>query len=430
MWFALFTRPLRSFEWERFILYARRVKYLQCVTALESSISRRNDPPPAIWKMLLVARPSIMTHILPNLQELVWAVPDAIFPYIRLFFPRTLKKLKLEVMANGMAGVEERFSRLSLLSNLMDICPALDDIKLNYQGRRYGLISEFSESICQWQFLRALHTHCITAQALNRIASFPHLETLSLEEEIHGLGTIPLTTGALPVLRRLKVIMPLEQATTILIAITHPVLESIEVTFPECDWSAWESFFTTVATSSQTLTKLVVKELSGDQNREPITAATFRTLLSLPKISHIVIRPAVRMACIDDQLIKKISEAWPHLRHLELGDGNISAHSPVTLQGLLSLVRGCPDLETLTLTLDARMDKFPLHAPPGMGACSPKLTKLRLGHSLIRNPENVALFLADVFPNLKTVEAATTGWAAALKFTELYKAVRKWPTHS
>lgn len=52
----------------------------------------------------------------------------------------------------------------------------------------------------------------------------------------------------------------------------------------------------------------------------------------------------------DDALICKISESWPRLRELSFGSHLVGDNYEITLDGIMALLRGCPDLRTLRLS--------------------------------------------------------------------------------
>lgn len=63
---------------------------------------------------------------------------------------------------------------------------------------------------------------------------------------------------------------------------------------------------------------------------------------------------------IDNRTLKKAVAAWPNIDVLVLGPSETAKTSKVTLEGLIPLVRGCPHLRTLGLTINTTL---PMEAP-------------------------------------------------------------------
>ncbi|TRM70652.1 hypothetical protein BD626DRAFT_564262 [Schizophyllum amplum] len=112
----------------------------------------------------------------------------------------------------------------------------------------------------------------------------------------------------------------------------------------------------------------------------------------------------------DDADITRLAAAWPRLRTLSLC-GASKMTPACTLASLLSLARGCPDLEELSLALDATEPPSdatntpqPADQPhaPARGRPPYRLRKLDVMRSPIcSEPEHVASFLTRYFPFLR-----------------------------
>ncbi|RPD77721.1 hypothetical protein L226DRAFT_568735 [Lentinus tigrinus ALCF2SS1-7] len=105
---------------------------------------------------------------------------------------------------------------------------------------------------------------------------------------------------------------------------------------------------------------------------------------------------------ISNELVRKMSEAWPNIITLKLSDCRYTK-SPykVTLPGLLPFVYNCPRLKELHLEVDATTLAFPHPIPeirPGFGWEQRALCELHPGYGLISDPYFVAGYIADCFP--------------------------------
>ena len=109
---------------------------------------------------------------------------------------------------------------------------------------------------------------------------------------------------------------------------------------------------------------------------------------------------------IDNNFIEAAAKSWPRLRNLKLGiDGWGSdiwgGRSDITLTGLASLARHCPDLTSLAIVIDATVVDDVLDIP----VSNTKLNALNLGDSIIQSPTPVAGYLFRIFPYLTSVYA-------------------------
>lgn len=104
-----------------------------------------------------------------------------------------------------------------------------------------------------------------------------------------------------------------------------------------------------------------------------------------------------------------MAASWPKLQHLALGSPlGWGLPSGVTLGGLHTLIKACPELEQLSLSLDASL-------PPPIPCKSNnddnlqrnrKITYLIVGDSTIEDARAVADFLYSILPNLSGIGGA------------------------
>ncbi|KAF8063944.1 hypothetical protein FPV67DRAFT_1654105 [Lyophyllum atratum] len=104
----------------------------------------------------------------------------------------------------------------------------------------------------------------------------------------------------------------------------------------------------------------------------------------------------------DNDWLADAAMAWPHLSSLIL-DSLYHETPVVTLAGLVPLIRHCPQLSHLSLTLDAKpfgRDQDDLLA----GICNRRITSLVVPYSLITDPEGVFQCLQLMFPCLTSID--------------------------
>ena len=108
---------------------------------------------------------------------------------------------------------------------------------------------------------------------------------------------------------------------------------------------------------------------------------------------------------LDDTTLSQLAICWPNMQSIALGTHwGWRQQSDVTLKGLLSLVRHCPQLESIGLVMNAITAEISSQRPGG-GVRRPKVTSLNVGDSRISDPLSVAAFLSDIFPRLLSVDA-------------------------
>ena len=119
----------------------------------------------------------------------------------------------------------------------------------------------------------------------------------------------------------------------------------------------------------------------------------------------------------DDQDIATMAASWPKLQHLQLGSPlGWGQPSGITLRGILALVKACPELKHLGLTLDAsflpsrtaselELDTEPLNAKicARTSSVNTEITYLQVGDSYIEDARAVAEFLHPIFPNVRGI---------------------------
>jgi len=99
-----------------------------------------------------------------------------------------------------------------------------------------------------------------------------------------------------------------------------------------------------------------------------------------------------------------MASAWPQLENLELIDARdillLHRIAEITLHGLISLLRLCPNLRFFDLAIDATKLDGLRGDKPGGGVCNRLIKHPKLVDSPISDPEMVARILLDILPEL------------------------------
>ncbi|KAJ7604307.1 hypothetical protein DFH06DRAFT_1487720 [Mycena polygramma] len=166
---ARLLRPIRASDWDRFRLYARRVRILTSTCYDEVLVSN--------VLQLSVSLPGTM---FPNLQALSWQHSGNEFYHIHLFLCPTLTAISFHLSSDSAS---------SFLSLLPVKCPRLTKVTIRTLNSGYDsrVISEFVGSL---QGVQESSVDCLEQDILENISHLPTLKSLSLR-------TLPTYTGSL-----------------------------------------------------------------------------------------------------------------------------------------------------------------------------------------------------------------------------------------
>ncbi|KAF9238221.1 hypothetical protein BU15DRAFT_62634 [Melanogaster broomeanus] len=134
-----------------------------------------------------------------------------------------------------------------------------------------------------------------------------------------------------------------------------------------------------------------------------------------------------RLTCLKlETLCYEIAAAWPLLETLDLSIRECGWELPpkLTLQGLIPLLRGCPNLALLGVVVDARILPPPSARLPGAGVRNMSLESLWLADSVITRPSLVAAFLSAVAPNVEQIVSWNTPLLSGKSGKDKYR--KKW----
>jgi hypothetical protein len=321
----------------------------------------------------------------------------------------------------------------SLFNAILTHVPNLVTLDLGTgKGLPFRECSELSQSICGLKSLQRLTTGSLVldTDSILHLASLPYLQTVQLPNSasnvlqslselsshpFSGLQCLQMSTSTLKpwpaFLERLKP----HHLRTIRLDCTHlpstedihefflalsdspsqPHMHSVHLTQP---WSSLPSLAPKVATGLVVDFWILAPLLVFDN----LTKLDFTLACSLS---------------FDDQDIATMAASWPKLQHLQLGSPlGWGQPSGITLRGILALVKACPELEHLGLTLDAsslpyrtaselELDTEPLNAKicARTSSVNTKITYLQVGDSSIEDARAVADFLYPIFPNVRGI---------------------------
>ncbi|KAJ7666757.1 hypothetical protein DFH06DRAFT_1384116 [Mycena polygramma] len=374
--FRLIRAPLPE-EWERCLVYARRIRQL--------SLTRRWDSDFPTRPVLEVLGECFRQDFLcPNLRTIQW-MPElsSSFPYIRLFLGPKISGLYLTVHPAA--------ANVSLLSDLGIRYPELKQLKLgNSSNDHSSLLSSISPAIVlQLAKIEYLSVETLDRQAFDHLSRLPSLVSLSLR--IPAEGDIGPTSSP-------------------------PIGDQLSSPFPAL--RSVNLGFSTIEFATELINLLRDCHLREFRNGTDVLAtniATGRLYTALAShISHTTL-DSLTIAEIDDGGFTPVGFdlddvtawdmacAWPRIKFLRLDSSTDLHHSSsMTLHGIRAFAKYCEDLVELKITINATTVP-PFDRSPETRLSQTNLHTFNVSGSPISEPYNVARFLSTLFPCLVKV---------------------------
>ncbi|OBZ66917.1 hypothetical protein A0H81_13179 [Grifola frondosa] len=406
-----FKRPLKASDFNRFDIYAPRIKAL-----VDNCPEMRAAPSGDLLRALNLYRPSNL--LLPNLQHIEYGyllagVGDIFW---QLFLSTKLRCLNIASDSDETIG--------SALTHLQHISPPLRTLSVQLQFRAQALstfaaLSEVLPCLTALKTFRLSNHRPLPMAFLAQLASLPCLENLHLWPAYIDIFLFTPTSLA----SRDRIIFRNLDRFTIRGSSISACTDFVRYSrFPRatraildiCSRSEDDldplPYFEALQDSYTSHT--VVAEVSFDDDgfSEDWVAPAMITLDSLRPLFAFCNLQILRVMTpctlgLDDGALKEIATSWPHLTKLCLMNSlqNPDSCSDITLHGLAHLVRHCPKLQELELLVDASQTDIRMDQRPCGAMFNGKLTFLSLGTSRPGDPTKVALFLSLLFHKLKYI---------------------------
>jgi hypothetical protein len=399
-------RSILSTDWCRFDFHAKRVRSLGLPH--RPSVTHNITSDSEVWRVLRISRP--LAQLCPSLRHLSWCslVYHDTLPLehvLSLVGPQ-ICRLLLEFKASDLAEI-------SSIRSIPVICPRITHLSMyfyyhNDLPEESGHFREIvCEIVCCYQLVDFSFNISVSQRALLHLAGMPALQKLSLDVSSNdNLISLSLPQCAFPALRDLH--LTGKMASAFLEVLPSCKLEAIRVQFKPTtnEGDIMARFFQVLheRCSHQSLSRIGV--YFGPNvihlHYPDIEGYMLQPLLSFVNLQDITIS-IHHMFRIDNDFVEAAAKSWPRLRSLNLGIGwgndRWGGRSNITLTGLASLARHCPDLTSLAIVIDATVVDHVLDTP----VSNTKLNALNLGDSIIQNPTSVAAYLSRIFPYLTSV---------------------------
>ncbi|TFK56890.1 hypothetical protein OE88DRAFT_67767 [Heliocybe sulcata] len=385
--YVLHANPSQDI-WDIFDSYAARIRCIH--------LTARDRIDPSVYDALLSWHPA---PLLPNLRRLYWRGLDLSATEAALFVSPTVQRLRFMLFQypeqdGGTLKFlkqmpETSLEELALWGKLTPAClavpPRFTNLRTLYVWESYG---KSEEAVFDELYTAALKMKHLTSLSLRLPLGYAYasteplvlgdLEYLCLQGEIHALTQV---------FRAMSANQLWELGMTV---DTHRC--------PEGDYSN--------LLSTLPFPNLHVLEVNTtNEDRNTLThdhADIIEPLLSLKQLEEVQINFPSDNVRLNDGSIESMANAWPRLKLLRMVTySSLMSHMHPDvamiprLGALVHLARRCPDLQTLQIQVNAR--EFPDALQPRV---SHGLRTMELHCSPIREPQQVALWMDSVFPNI------------------------------
>ncbi|KZS89381.1 hypothetical protein SISNIDRAFT_527310 [Sistotremastrum niveocremeum HHB9708] len=385
-----FKHKINATDWQRFQLYARRVRVLTYDARTNGVIS------PGVWNDIALTRPPSV--ICPGLHTLEWRVGHAsqLSQYSLLFIHEGLTSLEIggwNEPARLFRGISYTAPNLRKLSiHLLDHARLADDsadepelISLIKGASRLEQV-ELPLPLFTTQILNALSTSPSLARLLRSKrtrtsilntplqksnfpgGSFQSLQHMDLVIDLHMLCSPSTSRWSLPTLASLDCIARINGSP----ALVGKSIKAIAQTFPA-------------------LKALKMNIIDGrDVFQEPSDVDALRPFMALRKMrSFTFYAPnGLMMETVNEREITDLAKAWPYLEDFEIGctdcapDDEHAYFSPLTVAAIFPFAEHCPLLRSLHLHV--RPDIPPSRPPLDSTQFKRTFSTLTLGCSTLQ----------------------------------------------
>ncbi|KAH7909665.1 hypothetical protein BJ138DRAFT_1089099 [Hygrophoropsis aurantiaca] len=349
-------------------------------------------------------------HLFSKLRTLNWKGDHLTeWPFIHLFASPSLRSLafwfdekEADISSSLQSTLEYYFPSLTCLKfNEFDFYPRTDEY--------FTTFTRVIESHSCWK-LETFHGDAMDASALHHLSRMPNLKVLTIRIVTYSGGIV--SDNGFSKLRSLKISSWSFDPIISLFRSARMPLETIQLEVlrepPTISQSMLQDVIFLIASQPchGSLTKLtILTDAIPDRFDSTMDNTILRQLFVFCHLYYLRLEAVCTFDLKDDDLIE-LAAAWPNLNGLVLNYHHGWKHtSAITFTGLASLLRGCPLMDTLSLSMDATRLDFGFLTTPGEDALNHRIHHLNLGDSIIEDPVTVAMILDDLFGSLEQVDA-------------------------
>ncbi|KAJ7147789.1 hypothetical protein C8R43DRAFT_889479 [Mycena crocata] len=413
-------------DWERVLLYSHRIR----------DMTFRRDVAPETLKLLHALAP--MPCLLPNLDSAMWTRVETVVPCIGFVLGPNVASIRMPFQPTSSHSLLLSQLASNFSSSLVEVIMWTKNTSADTAAHD-GSLEAVSSFVLSLNKVETLCIPFLTLQAYEHLASLPAFKSLSIDCLIDTSSGNPATESnadianargpaKFPSLTRLAInnASSMDSLTTLLCVLAHAPLETFSFSGTHSTSITPSRLFAALRAncSHYHLTTLHVSFWDWDSvvRGDPITPKALRPLLAFTRLR------SVRLTAdfsLDDDFCAEMAVAWQDIEQLDLSLFGVETNAPsaVTLSGLSSFARHCPNLQHLALPLDAMI------VYEAATSAQSALAFLNVMSSPIESTAPAARFLSATFPSLRKINNLGDLWREeehGLMTSELEAMHRKW----
>lgn len=374
-------------------------------------------------------------RLLPNLRRLEFSSP-----FHASFAPEYLLGKHTVALSLDFVDHYDELEVKTLFPLIKTLSPKMENLEFGIGGAiSCSECPDLSELVCSLQGLRRLATgpRSLNTSAIRHLASISYLHSLNFPDSatqiLRAIASLP--THPFKSLRHLEMSGASLSGWPALLARLRPhQLDTVILNFDALP-SALETqgFFVALSDTSAQPGLRTLRLNHAWKSQSPrvstqtiIDFGILEPLLAFDNLTSLYIG-LVCVVAVDDSQITQMAKSWPKLQNLQLGCHlGWERHSAVTHRGLLAIVAGCPDLETLGISFDATDLKSNSLITVPEGFINLKIKYLHVGDSRIVESAGTARFISHLFPKVEGIGGAWLYVSAGAFTTRQRKQHQMW----
>ncbi|KAG0697947.1 hypothetical protein DFH29DRAFT_944071 [Suillus ampliporus] len=395
-------RELSSADWEIFLSHSRLVLTCGYYVSRRDKHPVLNSPSHDIGIDILraLSSPPPSSTVFPHLRKIRWtdSREDSI-RFFRLILTPALEFLDMSSITNTVYSV--------IIPSISDTCPSLRIMHLP----KWSFL-HLPDMFDNWSNLAYVTSGPLADATIQSLGRLAHLASMDIcLHKLHDIKSLVENPGFSTLRRLVLRAYNINLVTAFMRQVKSVHLREVKCYLPHGTTAAGIQDWITILLDRCMPRRLEILEIEdyADAGADfpgqfTLTPDTLRLLSRFRGLTTLDLATACTYS-LDDTTLTQLAICWPNLQNIALGTHwGWRQQSDVTLKGLLSLVRHCPQLESIGLVMNAVTTDITSQRPGG-GVRRPKVTSLNVGDSRVGDPLAVAAFLSDVFPRLLSVDA-------------------------
>ncbi|KAH7914799.1 hypothetical protein BJ138DRAFT_999222, partial [Hygrophoropsis aurantiaca] len=359
--------------------------------------------------------PTTKQHLFPKLRRLNWdGDRSSVTPFLcQLATAPTLNQLTLT------SDHPWDIVALAIISSLPMACPSLETITFSRKSINENVIPIVSRAICGWDGLKEVTSSGLDLEAIRHLARLPSLNALSFHLPSIATNQLLQLPGHESAFQNLRsIILDTTDMSTAIVFIKqlHISLEEFKFTFPvRSSTCGLRDLFKALSDhcDGSSLKTVWIEEYfdnDSDHGHMPIMDVDIDVIEHLFRFHNLTVLHVDTLGTyhFDDAAVTQMAVAWPKLQILSIGESRCwQQPSYITLQGLATFLKLCPNISGLTIALDTTNVGGVTLDRPGDGVVGKNLESLDVLDSKLNQFAimSIAVFLSDIGPHVQDINA-------------------------